>query len=217
MAAVLSRLQALLGRIYDVEPPLDVARFLVTDAAIVNDWRVASQSRTDETLYLREDDDCLELALYVDAAVLDRLEAADPFDGLSSGNMQDCCTALEGVSHLLYVAWNAVRGRSVSLLELETQAEVDKFAAALVLSGKLGTDSVGELHARLFERVKFADGLDAEQLARYEAANRFAARFCSRLARRWLSSPRTGQAGLFRELRRFYRLPHARKLAVASA
>lgn len=213
---VLSRLQSLLGRIYDVEPPLDVASFLVTDAAVVRDWSAASPARTDETLYLREHEDCLELSLYVDAAVVARLEAADPFERVTTENLPDFCTALEGVSHLLYVAWSAMHGRSVSLLELETQAEVDKFAAVLVLTGGTGEEGVDGLHARLFERVRFAEGLSPEQLARYEAANRFAARFCRRLARRWLTGSTPGHAGLFQDLRRFYRLPHARKLACAS-
>lgn len=215
---VLQRLQSLLGRIYDVEPPLDVASFLVTDAAVVRNWQAAAHAGTDETLYLREHDEGLDVALYVDAAVLRRLEATDPFERVTADNLQDCCTALEGVSHLLYLAWNAVRGRGVSLLELETQAEVDKFAAVLVLAGDLGDGDVDELHARLFERVRYADDLSAEQRARYEAANRLAARFCRRLARRWLGDgARPGHAGLFRDLRQFYRLPHAPKLACAQA
>lgn len=213
---VLSRLQSLLGKIYDVEPPLDVGKFLVTDRAVAARWAGAGEPRTDEALYLRESDDGLELALYVDGAVLERLESSDPFAGLSAANLQDCCTAVEGVSHLLYVAWSAMQGRAVSLLELETQAEVDKFAAALVLSGETGGPEAGLLIERLFGQVRYAEGLDAERLQRYRAANLFAARFCGRLARRWLGGSTRGHHGLFRDLRDFYRLPHARKLARAA-
>ena len=211
---ILERLQSLLGDIYDVEPPLDVASFLVTDPAVASRW-ADEGSATDEALFVRETDDGLDLALFVDAAVLERLESADPFASLGEENLQDCCTALEGVSHLLYLAWSAMQGRSVSLLELETQAEVDKFAATLVLSGARPGAEVTELHDRLFERVRFAAGLDRERLDRYQAANRFAARFCHRLARRWLHAPRPGHHGLFGELRSFYRMPHARKIAHA--
>ncbi len=211
---ILARLQSLLGEIYDVEPPLDVATFLVTDPAIASRW-TETATATDEALFLRETEDGLDLALFVDGAVLQRLESADPFARLTEGNLQDCCTALEGVSHLLYLAWSVMQGRSVSLLELETQAEVDKFAATLLLSGARPGAEVAELHGRLFERVRFATGLDPERLGRYQAANRFAARFCHRLARRWLHAPRTEHSGLFGELRRFYRLPHARKIAHA--
>ncbi len=212
---VLERLQSLLARIYDVEPPLEVHPFLVTDPAAVAGWEAASVPGTDETLYVHEGDDCLELALYVDGAVLERLERADPFQCLDAGNLQDCCTAVEGVSHLLYLAWSAMRGRKVSLLELETQAEVDKFAAALVLCGAHGPVEPGRLVDALFGRVRYAEGLDAERLERYSTANRFAARFCQRLSRRWLGSP-DGQHGLFRDLRAFYRLSHQRKIACAA-
>jgi hypothetical protein len=211
---VLARLQSLLGEIYDVEPPLDVAAFLVTDRSIASRW-ADEPPATDEALFFRESDDGLDLALYVDAAVLQRLESADPFARLTEDNLQDCCTALEGVSHLLYLAWSALQGRPVSLLELETQAEVDKFAATLLLSGARAGREVRELHDRLFAKVRFASRLDPEQLRRYQAANRFAARFCGRLAGRWLDTPRASHQGFFRDLRRFYRLPNARKMAHA--
>jgi hypothetical protein len=215
---VLSRLQALLGRIYDVEPPLDPAAYLVTDPSMVRDWQ--GEGATDEALFLHEHAGDLEVSLYLDGAVLSRLEDHDPFEQVSDANLQDCCTALEGVSHLLYIAWSAMRGRCVSLLELETQAEVDKFAALLVLgSGEGGEDPArlhARLHAQLFGRVRYADGLDHERLLRYANANRLAARYCQRLARRWLGSGAAGHAGLFRELHAFYRLGHGAKLACAA-
>lgn len=213
---VLARLQALLSRINDVDPGVDLRSFLVTDPAAVAAWQGAGTPGTDETLFVREDGDCLELALFVHQDVLGRLEVSDPFERLTEDNLQDCCTALEGASHLLYMVWSAMRGRAVSLLELETQAEVDKFAALLVLAGARGPVEPDALLSRLFERVRFAEGLDPERLERYRSANRFAARFCRRLANRWLGRRGGGQAGLFQELRAFYRLSHARKLAHAA-
>lgn len=215
MPGVLERLQALLGRIYDVEPPLQVHPFLVTDPAVVAGWEATTVPGTDEMLFVHQAEDGLELALYVDQSVLQRLESLDPFDHLGKENLADCCTAVEGVSHLLYVAWSAVHGREVSLLELETQAEVDKFAAALVLSSRHGQVEPEALFDSLFNKVSFSSGLDAERLARYAAANRFAARFCQRLSRRWLRNP-DGERGLFRDLRAFYRLSHTQKIACAA-
>jgi len=213
---VLSRLQDLLGRINDVEPAVDLHSFLVTDPAAVAGWPGVELPGTDETLFVHQDGDCLELALYVHGGLLERLEVRDPFEAVTEDNLQDCCTALEGVSHLLYLVWSAMHGRAVSLLELETQAEVDKFAALLVLAGTRGPVEPDALLSRLFERVRFAEGLDAERLERYSSANRFAARFCRRLSRRWLGRGREAHEGLFRELRAFYRLSHARKLAHAA-
>ena len=57
----------------------------------------------------------------------------DPLEALDEGNLADYCTALEGVSHFHYLVWSLARGRNVSLLELELQAEVDKYASAVAL------------------------------------------------------------------------------------
>ena len=67
------------------------------------------------------------MALYIDAAVLERLARRDPFDALTHENLADYLTAAEGVSHFVYVAWNTGHDKPVTLLELELQAEVDKY------------------------------------------------------------------------------------------
>ena len=65
--------------------------------------------------------------------MLERLTAHCPMRALDESNLADYCTALEGVSHFHYVTWSAGCARNVSLLELELQAEVDKYASALSL------------------------------------------------------------------------------------
>ena len=47
--------------------------------------------------------------------------------------MEDYWTALEGVSHFVYFAWNAGYDKPVSILELEMQAEIDKYIATFTL------------------------------------------------------------------------------------
>jgi len=47
------------------------------------------------------------MSLYLDPALLQRLAREDPLTRLHAGNVADCWTALEGVSHFLYLAWNA--------------------------------------------------------------------------------------------------------------
>ncbi len=87
----------------------------------------------DEELLLAESADGAGVALYLDPEVLRRLEAADPHRALTEGNLADYCTALEGVSHFVYSTWGLERDMPVSLLELETQAEVDKYAITVFL------------------------------------------------------------------------------------
>ena len=66
-------------------------------------------------------------------ALLERLDRHDPSDGLDAGNLADCWTALEGISHFLCVAHNAGHDRPVSRLALEMQAEIDKYVACFAL------------------------------------------------------------------------------------
>ena len=131
---VLRRLQSLLGRLYDVSVDYDVYDFLVTDRRELADVAPANDRRApDEELLLAETADGAGVALYIDPSVLMRLEQADPTGSLTEGNLADYCTALEGVSHFVYSTWRLVWDAPVSLLELETQAEVDKYAATVCL------------------------------------------------------------------------------------
>ena len=51
------------------------------------------------------------MSLYLDPAVLERLETHDPSEALDEGNLADCWTVLEGVSHFLCVVHNAAHDR----------------------------------------------------------------------------------------------------------
>jgi hypothetical protein len=150
--------------------------------------------------------------------VLRRLEEADPLGALTEGNLADYCTALEGVSHFVYSAWRLERDAQVSLLELETQAEVDKYAATIFLvADQQGGSYPAQVHSRLFDRVNFDARLEPEQYDRYRTAHRCAANFCRRLERRFVSRGGTKVEALVRELRKFYRLGSAAKLRYALA
>jgi hypothetical protein len=211
---LLRALQGLLARLYDAPADHAVDDFLVTDpaqaAALAG---AASPPVTDEQLLVAEDAAGVGLSLYLDQSVLDRLGARCPLRELSEENIADYCTALEGVSHFHYVVWNAGRERPVSLLELELQAEVDKYASALrlLLEQRAGRFP-GELFARLFEGATFLPGLSASERHRYEEAHRFAARFCRRLEERFLRRRRARPEALLGELRAFYRLGRHDKL-----
>jgi hypothetical protein len=145
--------------------------------------------------------------------VLKRLARNNPLDRLSDENIADFCTAIEGVSHFHYLTWRAANAVSVSLLELELQAEVDKYAAAvLLLTRQYEGRFPRSLHERLFHSVRYHVGLDAESLSRYRQANKTAARFCRQLDERFLHRRRVQPERWLGELRNFYRLHHAQKL-----
>ena len=127
----------------------------------------------DEELLLAESSDGAGVALYLDPEVLSRLEAADPHQELTEGNLADYCTALEGVSHFVYSTYGLERDMPVSLLELETQAEVDKYAVTVfLLAEQQGGESYpSHVHARLFDRVSFDARLEPDQYERYRTAH----------------------------------------------
>ena len=161
-SGTLAALQDALADIYDLPATPDIAEYLLTDRA-----RLAAMSDrvSDEQLLVAEDGDTVSLALYIDAAVLERLERRDPFAALTHENLADYMTAAEGVSHFVYVAWNAGHDKPVTLLELELQAEIDKY----VLGAWLLREQCGrfprELHRVLFDRAPRAFAQGREQLA----------------------------------------------------
>lgn len=216
---VLRQLQSLLGRLYDIDIDHDVYDFLVTDRRALDGVMPRGDcDGPDEELLLAETADGAGVALYIDPRVLRRLESADPMGALNEANLADYCTALEGVSHFLYTTWRLECDAPVSLLELETQAEVDKYAATVfLLADQRGGDYPAQVHGRLFDRVNFDSRLEPEQYDRYRTANRCAANFCRRLERRFVRRGQAQVEALVRELRKFYRLGSTAKVRYASA
>jgi hypothetical protein len=191
--------------------PLAVEDFVLTDRSEVSRLAAPPPADTREALFLVEDGDGWAVGLFMDAEVVSHLDSDDPRDTLHEGNLADFCIALEGVSHFIYMAWRAHHGRPVTQLELEMQAEVDKFAAsAMFLGRQLGGEVPEGLSRRLFANASFLPGLAPESRERYERASEYAGRFCEELEKRYV---RVGEgAGMTRELRRFYRLDQRQKI-----
>jgi hypothetical protein len=198
----LARLQLGLEALYRVETRLPIEHFLI-DADSRDTF--APERTPREQLLLRQADDALELALYIDRRALANLERHDPVVGLDDRNFGDFCLAVEGVSHFVYLSLAAAGGRPVSQQELELQAEVDKFVCCVLLAGR-----AAELRARLYGDVHYGDDLDAEELARYRTANLEARRYAAALER--LFPMRAETDGMLAELRGFYRMTLADKL-----
>jgi hypothetical protein len=214
---LLNQLQGLLAGLYDAPAEHDVGDYLITDAARAAALQGMERPPTDEQLLIAESDGLVEISLYLDGTVLQRLADRCPLRRLTDENLADYCTALEGVSHFHYVVWSAVRGRSVSLLELELQAEVDKYASALRLTLEQREGRFPcELFSRLFDRVGFLPHLTGAERGRYEEAHHFAARFCRRLEDRFLRRRSARPEAMLAELRTFYRLGRHAKLRHAA-
>ena len=209
---ILRQLQELIGDIYDVSVTHDVYDFLVTSREYLPE--AARDGASDEELIVAQEKDAVGVSLYLDPALLERLQKSNPLVRLNESNVGDYWTALEGVSHFLYFAWNAGHDKPVTLLELELQAEIDKYVASYLLLKRQfpGRFPVELLHV-LFERTRIDSRLARGRENLYRAATRHAEKFCWRLARTLKQSREEMENGVLAELRRFYRLTDARKVA----
>ena len=208
---MLEQLQQQLSDIYQVGGSHDVRDYVITDPMLAKILgQDAMLSNTDETLLVSEDDEGLALSLFLDAKMLSRLESANPLDCLRADLLDDLWKVLEGISHFNCVVWKAAQERTVSLLELELQGEIDKFVSTSLLAlDQADGDLLNRLHGWLFTNVRFHDELDDEQRKRYQSANDYAARFCHRLQKQLIDNDELALS----ELRRFYRLQLADKIS----
>jgi hypothetical protein len=208
---MLGHLQSMLGEIYGVDTPYDVYDFLITDSAVVRALEGEGVGRDiDEKLLICEQEEGAEVSLFLSGELLARLRADDPRVGLHSENLGDFWTVLEGISHFLYYMWNAERENPITLMEMELQAEVDKFVTTARLLEAQGVVLPQRLHQWLFELPRFDHNLSEQELDRYHQANRYAGKYCIRIARQL--SGRATQNDLTSELRHFYRLSQPGKI-----
>jgi hypothetical protein len=206
---LLAKLETMLHELYALEVGYAVNDFLITDAALAGAFDAGGRT-VDEKLLIAEADGEADVALYLERALLERLAQRDPLTRLDAENLGDFWAALEGVSHFTYYAWNAARDKTVSLFELELQAEVDKFVTTQrLLREQNGREPAG-LHGWLFDSPTLAAELDDRERERYRRANRYAARYCRRLTSVLAGADTTAAQ---RELRHFYRLSQTNKLA----
>jgi hypothetical protein len=193
--STLRALQRGLEHMYRVETGVAVEDFVIDERARDE---LAPARAPREQLLVAEAEGELSIALYLDGA------ARTP------QSVGDFLLAVEGVSHFVYAIVCARADRALSALELELQAEVDKWATC-VLHLDADVAASARWRRRLFETFAYEPDLDADEAARYRAANENAARYASSLERRFVASRRVPE--MLAELRRFYRLPLAGKLA----
>jgi hypothetical protein len=213
---VLHVLQHLLETIYDARSGHDVRDYLVTQRAqLPAERRILA---AEEELLLVEQQRAAFVLLYIDSAVLSRLDARSPLSTLNDGNIADFWIALEGVSHFACLMWNAGYTRGISLLDLELQAEVDKYVASYWLLRR--QDPIRrplELHHTLFSRTRVDASLSRPRQQLYATATHYGARFCNTLQALLMSNRLTQRRKAIAMLRRFYRLSSAGKLRYIDA
>ncbi len=197
--------QRRLESLYDLDPEAPVTDFLIPD-----DEAVSLPGGGSRTLVTQEGDE-VSLGVVFEKAVGEHLTRADPRVHLDASNLGSFSTLTEEVSHFLFLLYRARRERPVTQLELELQAEVDKYLTAAFFLGLQNEGAVSRhLRHLLFRSYHLIEGLSPERAERYRAASRLADRYCGHLERQFLRRSRVSD--LAREARRFYRLGQREKL-----
>lgn len=189
----------------------DTARSLAGDEAILRR----------EVLLVVEHSGDTQVALYLDPKAISVMrESGSVF---AFDHAVESCLVVEGASHLLYLLSRDNHGESVSQLELELQAEVDKYTAALLCGdgAEVGLEGNGAgmffarqrsaaIRAFLFRDLRYIDDPDSECGTRYRDANDYAARYALAIERRYVGGGRERE--LRNELCGFHRMNQRQKL-----
>lgn len=172
--------------------------------------RTAEQERG--MLLLCPGEDELGVGIYLNERVMDNLALHDPRSGVNASNIHDFCIMVEEVSHFLYTTWRARNNRQMTRLEIELQAEVDKFIfCTFYRPREQSTNGGPSLKEILFERFSLQSNLPREAQRRYLNASRLALHYCHFLDKRYIQKNRTGQ--MLAEIRQFHRFGQADKIS----
>lgn len=194
-----ARIQAALCRVYGID-----------DAPAVDDFiRPCDEKAEREFLLLRENGEELEIAVHLPRAAM---------NGKNQIGFDDLCQVIEGVSHFVFLVERTRRELPLTQLELELQAEVDKYVIFVhdpQNSQKFEPHRAARLRTRLFRAVSYLDPPGTEKGDRYRLANDLAARFSEMLDERFAKRGRFEQ--LSQALRRFYAAGQNEKINLARA
>lgn len=127
---------------------------------------------------------------------------------------QALAVATEEVSHFRYLVFHAASHRPISELEMEFQAEVDKFLVLYFSQGDRTAAFFEELYDLLFETFRLVENLGPVRTERYAEANRHAKRFIAKIRVSLTKNP--SEFELLGYLRTFYRMTREEKLSLVS-
>lgn len=164
---------------------------------------------------LRETAAGMALSIYYPDRLIERLEQRPPSQLLDAGNVDDFAAFIEELDHFVALAEGIRLSREISLLELETRANVSKalvlahFISRLTDRPRLGPGDRVFIRYHLFEKTVVDEAQQAIR-RRYRDAGRFAVRLLDRLE---------GLPARMRlpELRRWNALPAVLKIRELSA
>ncbi len=152
--------------------------------------------------------DTLEVALFLDPDLRENLEKNNPLELLSQKNIADFCTMIEGISHFVYYVHKSCLQCEITQLEMELQAEIDKFVLLSLIIQK-DQNQIYNILDLLFENYELHEDLTPTQIERYHTASNLAHRYCHELSKTMRSN---NSLELLKKIRQFYPLSQEQKI-----
>jgi len=130
----------------------------------------------------QEENEVAEIAVCLNEKLLSRVEDTNLPEDFSLEKLPDLSVVVEELSHFNTYCEKALKDQPVSELELEVQAEVDKFGLALEWLSKRNEDHLKEqVFELLFKEITLGEWVLPDKRALYEDAHLIARNFCRKL------------------------------------
>jgi len=213
---LLKKIQQQFEAIYQLPQDLSIEDFVINQDTLD---RLKERKRNPPSILnpkgmmlLLPEGDELRLAIYLHDQVMNNLHKYNPFLGLNERNIHAFCIMLEEVSHFLYTTWKARHCIQITELELELQAEIDKFIICTFYCLNHG-NRTNSLHLKelLFENFSLEKDLSLESKNRYLTASKLALHYCHFLENHFIKKTLFSQ--MVEEIRKFYRLAQTDKIS----
>ncbi len=209
---LIEQVQNQLEYLYGIGLPERAQNYLINKDEALKFLEVPQKIPKELFLVRQQEQDTVEVALFLDGKLLKNLDKHNPFVSLNEKNLSDFCILIEGVSHFVYFLWKAYKHHAITQLEMELQAEIDKFLMLLfyLRGGDTETAISHQLFEALFEDFRLFESLTAEKQERYLTASTLAMRYCHRLQKRFANAK--DFQSLLNEIRQFYNFSQEQKI-----
>jgi hypothetical protein len=202
--------------IYQLPQDLSIEDFLINQKTLETAQEercdLISTARHRGFMLLFTEGEELHVGIYLHNQLIDNLRKHNPLLGLHEKNIDDFCILIEEVSHFLYTTWKARHDIKITKLEIELQAEVDKFILCSLYRAQNPDPTYRlPLIELLFEDYQLEKNLSEESQQRYHTASRLARHYCNFLDRHFINDKHIPQ--MIKEIRQFYRFSQTDKIS----
>lgn len=208
---MLTSIQKEIESIYQIDSSFSIDDFLLSEKErVLYSKKISWLDSSEETLLIRQNKKNIDIGLLFKPELLEWSKNLNwkEIQNLKNHSLFNKLNPLiEGVSHFVYFLWKAHQGHPLTQLELELQAEIDKF---LLFSQAVHLNDLSDLIDSLYENVEWISSLNKEEKSRYEISAKLAFKYCHYLRKTYFHSHQTH--AIYSEIRNFYRMSQNEKI-----